>query len=80
MKYFVFLISSLIIFSCSKIPSDAPIDSSRSVEFNVDMNKAIDDGLFEMNTDTLTLFLDSSDEFMMSDEMMIISFHALFLI
>ena len=68
MKYFVFLISSLIIFSCSKIPSDAPIDSSRSVEFNVDMNKAIDDGLFELNTDTLTLFLDSSDEFVMSDD------------
>ena len=68
MKYFVFLISSLLIFSCSKIPSDAPIDSYRSVEFNVDMSEAIDDDLFELNTDTLTLFLDSSDELMMSDD------------
>ena len=68
MKHFVFIFSLLMIFSCSKTPSDVPIDSYRDVEINVDMNKAIYDGLFDVNIDVLTLLLDSVDEFVMNDE------------
>ena len=67
-KYFVLLACLFIFFSCSKTPSDAPIDSYRDVEINVDMNKAIADGLFEVNVDTLTLLIDSVDEYVMNDE------------
>ena len=68
MKDFVFIVSLLMIFSCSKTPSDAPFDSYRDVEINVDMNKAIADGLFEVNVDTLILLIDSVDEYVMNDE------------
>ena len=68
MKYSVLLACLFIFFSCSKTPSDAPIDSYRDVEINVDMNKAIADGLFEVNVDTLTLLIDSVDEYVMNDE------------
>ena len=68
MKHFVIIFSLLMIFSCSKTPNDAPIDSYRDVEINVDMNKAIADGLFEVNVDTLTLLIDSVDEYVMNDE------------
>ena len=67
-KYFVLLSCLFIFFSCSETPSDAPIDSYRDVEINVDMNKAIADGLFEINVDTLTLLIDSVDEYVMNDE------------
>ena len=67
-KYFVLLTCLFIFFGCSKTPSDAPIDSYRDVEINVDMNKAIADGLFEVNVDTLTLLIDSVDEYVMNDE------------
>ena len=68
MKHFVIIFSLLMIFSCSKTPNDAPIDSYRDVELNIDMNKAINDGLFEINVDTLTLLIDSVNEYIMSDE------------
>ena len=68
MKYFVLLACLFIFFSCSETPSDAPIDSYRGVEINVDMNKTIADGLFEVNVDTLTLLIDSFDKFVMNDE------------
>jgi len=67
-KYFVLLSCLFIFFSCSKTPSDTPIDSYRDVKINVDMNKAIADGLFEVNVDTLTLLIDSVDEYVMNDE------------
>jgi hypothetical protein len=67
-KYFVLLACLFIFFGCSETPSDAPIDSYRDVEINVDMNKAIADGLFEVNVDTLTLLIDSVDEYVMNDE------------
>ena len=67
-KYSVLLACLFIFFSCSETPSDAPIDSYRDVEINVDMNKAIADGLFEVNVDTLTLLIDSFDKFVMNDE------------
>ena len=67
-KYFVLLTCLFIFFGCSKTPSDAPIDSYRDVEINVDMNKAIADRLFEINVDTLTLLIDSVDEYVMNDE------------
>ena len=68
MKDFVFIVSLLMIFSCSKTPSDAPFDSYRDVEINVDMNKAINDGLFDVNVDVLKLLIDSVDEYVMNDE------------
>ena len=68
MKYFVFIFSLLMIFSCSKTPNDAPIDSYRDVELNIDMNKAINDGLFDVNVDVLKLLIDSVDEYVMNDE------------
>ena len=68
MKYFVLLACLFIFFSCSKTPSDAPIDSYRDVEINVDMNKAIADGLFDVNIDVLALRIDSVDEYVMNDE------------
>ena len=68
MKYFVLLSCLFIFFSCSKTPSDAPIDSYRDVEINVDMNKAIADGLFDVNIDVLVLLIDSVNEYVMSDE------------
>ena len=68
MKHFVFIFSLLMIFSCSKTPNDAPIDSYRDVAINIDMNKAINDGLFDANIDVLALFIDSVDEYVMNDE------------
>ena len=68
MKHFVVIFSLLMIFSCSKTPNDAPIDSYRDVKINVDMNKAINDGLFDANIDVLTLLIDSVDEYVMNDE------------
>ena len=67
MKLFVLLTCLFIFFSCSETPNDVPIDSYRDIEINVDMNKAIADGLFEVNVDTLTLLIDSVDEFVMND-------------
>ena len=67
-KYFVLLACLFIFFGCSKTPSDAPIDSYRDVEINVDMNKAIADELFNVNTDVLVLLIDSVDEYVMNDE------------
>jgi hypothetical protein len=67
-KYSVLLACLFIFFSCSKTPSDAPIDSYRDVEININMKKAIADGLFEINVDTLTLLIDSVNEYIMSDE------------
>ena len=68
MKHCIFLVSIIMIFGCSKTPNDVPIDSYRDVEINVDMNQAINDGLFDVNIDVLTLFLDSVDEYVMNDE------------
>ncbi len=68
MRYFVLLACLFIFFSCSKTPSDAPIDSYRDVEINVDMNKAIAAGLFDVNIDVLVLLIDSVNEYIMSDE------------
>ena len=68
MKHFVVIFSLLMISSCSKTPNDAPIDSYRDVELNVDMNKAIVDGLFDVNIDVLALLIDSVDEYVMNDE------------
>ena len=67
-RYFVLLACLFIFFGCSKTPIDAPIDSYRDVEINVDMNKAINDGLFDANIDVLTLLIDSVDEYVMNDE------------
>jgi len=67
-KYFVLLACLFIFFGCSKTPSDVPIDSYRNVEINVDMNKAIDDGLFDVNIDVLVLLIDSANEYVMNDE------------
>ena len=67
-KYFVLLACLFIFFGCSKTPIDAPIDSYRDVEINVDMNKAIADGLFDVNIDELVLLIDSVNEYVMSDE------------
>ena len=67
-KYFVLLVCLFIFFGCSETPSDAPIDSFRDVEINVDMNKAINDELFDVNTDVLVLLIDSVDEYVMNDE------------
>ena len=67
-KYSVLLACLFIFFGCSETPSNAPIDSYRNVEINVDMNQAIADGLFEINVDTLTLLIDSVDEYVMNDE------------
>ena len=67
-KYFVLLACLFIFFGCSKTPSDAPIDSYRDVEINVDMNKAIADGLFDVNNHALILLIDSVNEYVMSDE------------
>ena len=68
MKHFVIIFSLLMIFSCSKTPNDAPIDSYRDVELNVDMNKAIVDGLFDVNIDVLILLINSVNEYVLSDE------------
>ena len=68
MKYFLLLISSLLMFSCSEMPNEVPLDSHRSVVFNLDMSEAINNGLFESDPDTLTLILDSTSQFEMSDE------------
>ena len=68
MKNYIILVSIIMISGCSKTPNDAPIDSYRDVEINVDMNKAINDGLFDVNIDVLTLLLDSVDEYDMNDE------------
>ena len=67
-RYFVLLACLFIFFGCSKTPIDAPIDSYRDVEINVDMNKAIADGLFDVNIDVLVLLIDSVNEYVMSDE------------
>ena len=67
-KYFVLLACLFIFFACSKTPSDAPIDSYRDVEINVDMNKTINNGLFDVNIDVLVLLIDSVNEYVMSDE------------
>ena len=67
MKLFVLLTCLFIFFSCSETPNDVPIDSYRDIEINVDMNKAIADGLFEVNVDTLTLFLDLFDKLLVTD-------------
>jgi len=67
-RYFVLLACLFIFFGCSKTPIDAPIDSYRDVEINVDMNKAIADELFNVNTDVLVLLIDSVDEYAMNDE------------
>ena len=67
-RYFVLLACLFIFFGCSKTPIDAPIDSYRDVEINVDMNKAIADELFNVNTDVLVLLIDSVDEYVMNDE------------
>ena len=67
-KYSVLLACLFIFFSCSKTPSDAPIDLYRDVEINVDMNKAIAAGLFDVNIDVLVLLIDSVNEYIMSDE------------
>ena len=68
MRYFVLLACLFIFFSCSKTPSDAPIDSYRDVEINVDMNEAIAAELFDVNIDELVLLIDSVNEYVMSDE------------
>ena len=67
-KYFILLACLFIFFGCSETPSDAPIDSYRDVEINVDMNEAIADGLFDVNIDVLVLLIDSVNEYVMSDE------------
>ena len=67
-RYFVLLACLFIFFGCSKTPIDAPIDSYRDVEINVDMNKAIADGLFDVNNHALILLIDSVNEYVMSDE------------
>ena len=67
-RYFVLLACLFIFSGCSKTPIDAPIDSYRDVEINIDMNKAIADGLFDVNIDVLVLLIDSVNEYVMSDE------------
>ena len=66
MKYF--LIPLLIFLGCSETPNEPPVDSYRNVEFNIDMNQTIDNNFFEADIDTLTLILDSTDEFQLTDE------------
>jgi hypothetical protein len=67
-RYFILLACLFIFLGCSKTPIDAPIDSYRDVEINVDMNKAIADGLFDVNNHALILLIDSVNEYVMSDE------------
>ena len=52
-RYFVLLACLFIFFGCSKTPIDAPIDSYRDVEINIDMNEAIAYGLFDVNNHAL---------------------------
>ena len=57
----------IIFFRCSDTPTQAPVDSYRNVEFSVDMNEQIDNNLFNPKVDTLTLILDSTNQFQMTD-------------
>ena len=68
MKNIVLFVSLLILFSCSETPNEVPLDSYREIAFNVDLNKIIDDGMFEVNVDTLKLILVSFDIIEMVDE------------
>ena len=68
MKNIVLFVSLLILFSCSETPNEVPLDSYREIAFNVDLNKIIDDGMFEVNVDTLKLILFSFDIIEMVDE------------
>ena len=67
MKNFIFLFSLLIIVACSETPTDVPIGSYRDIEFRVDMNSMINDGVFDIETDILKVLLDSTQEFEMTD-------------
>jgi len=67
-KNIVLFVSLLILFSCSETPNEVPLDSYREIAFNVDLNKIIDDGMFEVNVDTLKLILVSFDIIEMVDE------------
>jgi len=49
-----------VFFACSKTPNDAPVDSYRDVEFSVDMSQEVNNNLFDLDSDSLTLILDSS--------------------
>ena len=68
MKNIVLFVSLLILFSCSETPNEVPLDSYREIAFNVNLNKIIDDGMFEVNVDTLKLILFSFDIIEMVDE------------
>ncbi len=68
MKYFCYMIWLFCVFGCSKIPNDVPIDSMRSVIFNVDMNQIIESGEFNSELDTLYLILDDSKQYIMEDQ------------
>ena len=59
MRYYLLLILC-VFFACSKTPNDAPVDSYRDVEFSVDMSQEVNNNLFDLDSDSLTLILDSS--------------------
>ena len=68
MKFFCHIIWLFCIFGCSNIPNDVPIDSMRSVIFNVDMNQIIESGEFNSELDTLYLILDDPKQYVMEDQ------------
>ena len=63
MKYLLLLISYLVVFSCTEMPNQTPLDSTRIAIFSVDMNQAINSNLFESDLDTISIILDLIDEF-----------------
>ena len=58
----------MVVFSCTEMPNQTPLDSTRIAIFSVDMNQAINSNLFESDLDTISIILDLIDEFKMTDE------------
>ncbi|MCD6330206.1 MAG: hypothetical protein J7M10_07685 [Candidatus Cloacimonetes bacterium] len=54
----LFLITVVFFISCDKTPFKVPFDSLRDVIFNVNMKPKIEDGTFNVNTDTLFIYGD----------------------
>ena len=54
----LFLITVVFFISCDKTPYQIPFDSLRDVMFKVNMKPKIEDGTFNVNTDTLFIYGD----------------------
>ena len=68
MKCLVYIICLLFFFGCSKVPTDPPIGSMRTVIFNLDMNQIIESGEFDSEFDILYLILNESNQYIMEDQ------------